>query len=347
MVKKSLEGGIPETTELLKQRFDYIFFTGSAHVGKIVGRAANEHLTPCTLELGGKCPVYIHDKGVHMETAVKRLLWGKMINLGQTCVAPDYILCSESVKAEFLKTLKKISKEFYGDDLQATPDLGRILNDRNYNRLTSLLDKTTGKIVYGGERDAAQKYLSLTVVTDFPGNDVTKEPLMSEELFGPIWPIITVSNVHEAIKFINERDKALSLYIFTEDMATQKLMLDNTTAGSVCVNDAIVQLTVSTLPFGGVGASGYGAYHGPFTFETFSHAKSVLARDFGYIGEKLGEKRYPPLSDARAYAMAALIKARKLPTFAWLKYVACVGLGVAAVFAYRVAAKKLGYDDGL
>lgn len=209
---KVVLGGVPETTELLKQRFDHIFYTGGGNVGRIVARAASAHLTPCTLELGGKSPIYI-DTTVNLELAAKRLIWGKCINLGQTCVAPDYVLCSQETQDKLIPIMSRIYKEFFGENAKQSPDLCRIINDRHYERLCMLLDKTAGTVVIGEERDPDQRFLDLHVVTEVTGNDA----VMLDEIFGPILPIVNAETVEDAIDFINSKEKPLSLYIFTEN----------------------------------------------------------------------------------------------------------------------------------
>lgn len=322
---KVVTGGIPETTELLKERFDYIFYTGSGPVGKIVREAANKHLTPVTLELGGKSPVYI-DSTADMAITVKRLIWAKCINSGQTCIAPDYILCSQQVQDKFVAMARELILQWYGEDPQASPDLCRVVNSRHFSRLMNLLNTTKGDVVVGGQSCPSDLYLAPTLVTGVS----REEPLMQEEIFGPIFPILTVGSRQEAVDFINSRDKPLSLYVFSTDRQTQRVFKEQTSSGSLVMNDAIVHLSVETLPFGGVGASGMGGYHGKYTFDTFSHRKSVLARDFSGIGEYLGCTRYPPYADWKVARMGFLLKNRKLPPgLSLLPYLLCVVLGTA------------------
>nr|CAD7405601.1 unnamed protein product [Timema poppensis] len=309
-------GGVPETTQLLKEKFDYIFYTGSTEVGKIVRHAANEHLTPVTLELGGKSPVYL-DNTADLEMAVKRIMWGKCINAGQTCIAPDYLLCSKQVEKEFVSKAKTILKEWYGDKSKESPDLCRIVTDRHYQRLVGLLK--AGTVAVGGETDASEKFISPTILVDVKPTD----PVMQEEIFGPILPVVNVESAFDAIKFINSREEPLTLYVFTTDKKVRELILSQTRSGSTCINDTlmhfkplafyifsksskdrdllinnvscggvccndtIMHLAVDTLPFGGVGNSGIGSYHGKYSFDTFTHKKSCLVKDFNGIGEKL------------------------------------------------------------
>lgn len=328
---KVVTGGISETTELLRERFDYIFFTGSTPVGKIVRAAANEHLTPVTLELGGKSPVYI-DSSADMEKTVNRLVWAKMINLGQTCIAPDYLLCTKDIQDKFVAAFKARVKQWYGEDPKSSPDLCRIVNSRHFARLSGLLAATKGKPVVGGEVDEEQLYIAPTVLTGVSPD----EPVMQEEIFGPILPIITVATRHEAIDFINKREKPLTMYIFSTDKDAQEDFKNNTSSGSLVLNDAIVHLSVETLPFGGVGASGMGGYHGKHTFDTFSHMKSVLARDFSSLGEYLGETRYPPYQPWKVRRMTLLLKNRKIPAcLSKISYVLFFALGLATPMAIK------------
>lgn len=239
-------GGVEETTELLKQRFDHIFFTGSPSVGKIVMEAAAKHLTPVTLELGGKNPCYI-DKDCDLDVACRRIAWGKYMNCGQTCIAPDYILCEPSLQNQIVQKIKEIVKEFYGENVKESPDFERIINLRHFKRITSLLEGQ--KIAFGGETDEATRYIAPTVLTDV--DPETK--VMQEEIFGPILPIVPVKNADEAIKFINEREKPLSFYVFSHNKKLVKQMIDGTSSGAVTVNDVIMHFVLSSLPFGGVG----------------------------------------------------------------------------------------------
>ncbi len=332
-------GGVPETTELLKLHFDYIFFTGSPRVGKIIAAAASKNLTPCTLELGGKCPLYI-DESVDMTVAVRRILWGKMSNMGQTCVAPDYVLCSPRVQASFIAKIKELYPIFYGEDSLKSADLGRIVNKQNFERISRLLAGTSGTIKFGGKSDAESRFMDLTVVTDIGESDL----LMEEEIFGPILPIITVSSADDAINFINKLDKPLSLYIFSEKKSVHENFVHNTSSGSICCNDLIVQLSVESLPFGGVGKSGYGVYHGKYSYNTFSHTKSILVRDCGYIGEKVGMSRYPPYSEKKTKQLSTLIKTRNMPSFTWVPYILCIGAGVGLAMGFKVTTLSLGYE---
>ncbi|XP_076257369.1 aldehyde dehydrogenase family 3 member A2-like [Rhynchophorus ferrugineus] len=280
-------GGIPETTALLKEKFDYIFYTGNSAVGKIIHEAATKHLTPTTLELGGKSPCYI-DKSADLKYSVRRIIWGKCANVGQTCVAPDFILCTKEIQDRFIQVAKTVITEFFGTNPKDSPDYGRIVSDRHFQRILELMKG--GKIAFGGDHDASEKYISPTIIIDANENDA----ILKEEIFGPLLPIVNITDAYDAINYINARDKPLALYIFSKNKKDVDLIMKNTSSGSVCVNDTIMQLTVDTLPFGGVGASGMGGYHGKFSFDTFSHKKSVLYKDLGILGEYLSAPRYPP-----------------------------------------------------
>lgn len=318
-------GGVEETTELLKERFDYIFYTGSTTVGKIVHQAAAKYLTPTTLELGGKSPLYL-DSTADIKIAVRRALWGKCINSGQTCVAPDYILCTKPVQDKFVATAQEVLKEFYGNDVKSSPDYGRIVTNRHFERLAGLLkDK---RIALGGQTDAKDRFIHPTIITDVNPND----PLMQEEIFGPILPIVTIGNIQEAVNYINARDKPLALYIFSESKSDREFILKNTSSGGVAVNDTIMQLSVECLPFGGVGSSGMGSYHGKKSFDTFTHEKSVLVRNFRKIPEKLLSVRYPPYSNAKTAMINTLMKKRPSISVKFLGYLLVFGLGVGATY---------------
>ncbi|XP_055707504.1 aldehyde dehydrogenase, dimeric NADP-preferring isoform X8 [Phlebotomus papatasi] len=317
-------GGVQETTELLKEKFDYIFYTGSTRVGKIVHAAANENLTPVTLELGGKSPCYV-DNSCNIAYATRRILWGKLINAGQTCIAPDYLLCSKEVQGKFLEEARKVLQEWYGKNSKESPDLCRIVNTRNYQRLVGMLK--SANVALGGNTDADERFIEPTILIDVKPTD----PIMQEEIFGPILPIVNVENAYDAIKFINARDKPLALYIFSEKKADYQLIINNTSSGSICVNDTVMQIGVETLPFGGIGLSGMGFYHGKYSFDTFSHMKSCLVKNFNPIGEKLASGRYPPYSESKMQFLASLMRKRRgLPT-KYLSHLFAFGLGVAFV----------------
>ncbi|XP_055537735.1 aldehyde dehydrogenase, dimeric NADP-preferring isoform X3 [Wyeomyia smithii] len=330
---KVIEGGAKETSELLRQKFDYVFYTGSSRVGKIVHQACNENLTPCTLELGGKSPCYI-DSTADISIATKRILWGKFINAGQTCIAPDYLLCSKEVQRQFLEEAKKILTEWYGSNPKDSPDLCRIINQQHFQRLSAMIKGAN--VAIGGETDSQEKYIAPTILVDVNPNDA----VMQEEIFGPILPIINVENAYDAIRFINSRPKALSMYIFSSNKADIKTIILNTSCGGVCINDTLTHFSVETLPFGGVGSSGMGAYHGKYSFDTFVHRKSCLAKDFNMIGEKLASSRYPPYSDTKLTFLTALLKKRQGFSTKFLPYVLMFGIGVATTLIVSSIVKK-------
>ncbi|MDN3261371.1 aldehyde dehydrogenase family protein [Streptomyces sp. CSDS2] len=266
-----VEGGIPETTALLAERFDHIFYTGNGTVGRIVMRAAAEHLTPVTLELGGKSPVFV-DRGTDLEVVADRLARGKFLNAGQTCVAPDYVLTDPDTAPALEAALVRAVEKLFGADPARSPEYGRIVNERHFDRLSGLLG--SGRVAVGGVGDRAAKYLAPTVLADVD----PASPVMREEIFGPILPIVTVSGLDEAIGFINDRDKPLALYVFSESDETRARLAAETSSGGLGYGLPVAHLTVSDLPFGGVGESGMGNYHGRYSIETFSHRKAVLAK---------------------------------------------------------------------
>jgi len=264
-----VEGGVAQTTALLAQRFDHIFYTGNGRVGRIVLEAAAKNLTTVNLELGGKCPAFF-TKNANMGVACRRLAWGKYYNNGQTCTAPDYVLVEKSVEETFLKRMAKTIKEFYGDDPQKSEDYGRIVNVRHFRRVAALLK---GQEVYvGGQTDESDLYIAPTVLV----NVSPDSPIMQEEIFGPVMPVIAVPDLEAAIKFVNARPKPLAQCIYTESREEEKMILERTTAGGVDINTANLHSATPGIPFGGVGASGMGAYHGKLSFEAFSHRKSII-----------------------------------------------------------------------
>lgn len=278
-------GGPEEMARLLEHRFDYIFFTGSPSVGKIVMTAAAKHLTPVTLELGGKNPCYVDDN-CDPQTVANRLAWFRYFNTGQTCVAPDYVLCSPETRERLVPALQNAITRFYGDDPQNSPSLGRIINEKHFKRLQGLL--RCGRVAIGGQSDENNLYIAPTVLVDVQET----EPVMQEEIFGPILPLMTVRSLDEAIDFINRREKPLALYAFSNNSQVVKQVLARTSSGGFCGNDGFMHMTLASLPFGGIGTSGMGSYHGKFSFDTFSHHRACLLRSPGM--EKINDLRYPP-----------------------------------------------------
>ena len=284
-----VEGGVPETTTLLEQKWDHIFYTGNGTVGRIVMAAAARNLTTVTLELGGKSPVIV-DRTANLRVAARRTAWGKWLNAGQTCIAPDYVLVDETVRSRFIDEVQKAVTEFYGTDPHASADYGRIVSQRHFDRLAGMLG--SGTIAVGGDAIADDRYISPTILVDV---DMDSQ-MMDEEIFGPLLPIIPVTSVDEAVRFVNSRPHPLALYVFSEDKATVDRVLDRTTSGGVTVNGTLMHITNPNLPFGGVGESGMGAYHGKSSVRLFQHMKPVLKR-----GTRLDPSlAYPPYSDRKA-----------------------------------------------
>lgn len=267
-----VEGGVEVNQELLSQKFDYIFFTGSERVGRIVMKAAAENLTPVTLELGGKSPVII-EKTANIKEAARRIAWGKLMNAGQTCVAPDYVLVDESRKQQFLTEMKTAFSHLYGKEIKKNPDFGRIVNERHMERLQKILEQDAKYLFCGGEADTLQRYIEPAILD--LGKDQNAAS-MQEELFGPILPVLSYHKLEDAVRFVNKRAKPLALYLFTKKRSAEKFVLERVSSGGVCVNDTISHLINPDLPFGGVGASGMGQYHGKYSFDTFTHEKSVF-----------------------------------------------------------------------
>lgn len=281
--------GEKETTNLLiHAKFDYIFFTGSVPVGKIVMEAASKNLVPVTLELGGKSPVIV-DKSADLVTAAKRIIWGKLINTGQTCIAPDYLLVHSDVAAELISLMQRYITEFYGQDAQGSPDYGRIVNERQLDRIAGMLEKDKAKIIKGGTVVPEDLYIEPTLLYPADWSDAC----MEDEIFGPLLPIMEYTVLEDAIRRINERPKPLALYLFTSDKQVENEVLSRVSFGGGCINDTITHVASAHLPFGGVGGSGIGGYHGKHSFDVFSHRKSIVKRgtkfDLGVV--------YPPYRD--------------------------------------------------
>jgi aldehyde dehydrogenase (NAD+) len=279
-------GGVPETTALLEQKWDHIFFTGGPPVGKIIMTAAAKNLTPVVLELGGKNPAIVHSSA-DLRVSARRITQGRWLNAGQTCTAPDHLLVFPDVKEEFLSHLREALVESYGTDPQKSPDYGRIVNDHHFERLTHLLD--SGKIYHGGQHDRDERYIAPTILVDVP----LDSPVMQEEVFGPILPVLEIDSVEKVIEYVNAHPRPLGLYIFAEDSHVAERILDATNSGDASVNDCTIQPLVPELPFGGVGNSGMGKYHGEWGFRTYTNARGVL-----YHSTKIDPGvRYPPYTE--------------------------------------------------
>ena len=268
-----IEGGIPETTELLKEKFDKIFFTGSTSVGRIVYQAAAKHLTPVTLELGGKSPAII-TKDVNIKETAKRIIWAKFLNAGQTCIAPDYILVEKEIENKLLKAFKEQVLAF--EYAYENNNYVQIINDKNFNRLTNLIDKE--KIFQGGDSDSKKRFIAPTILSDISFED----EIMKDEIFGPILPVISFSNLDTVISKIKAKPKPLALYIFTKNKQIKNKILHEVSFGGGAINDAIMHIANNNLAFGGVGESGMGSYHGEAGFQDFSHIKNILQKPFGF-----------------------------------------------------------------
>lgn len=278
-----VEGGIEETSYLLDKKFDYIFYTGSTRVGKIIMKKAAEHLIPVTLELGGKSPCIVLSD-IDIEVAAKRIVWGKFFNAGQTCVAPDYLLLEESIYDRFVEKLKTVIVDFYQNS-ETSLDYGKIVNSSHFKRLNSYLENA--KVMSGGKVDSKNNFIAPTLIQSH-----TDDKIMEEEIFGPLLPIIKIKDLSQAIQIINNKPHALALYLFSNSNTNQELLLNKTKSGGVCINDTVVHMSGEYLPFGGVGESGMGQYHGVYSFETFSHKRSVMKKFFKFDLTL----RYPPYS---------------------------------------------------
>jgi acyl-CoA reductase-like NAD-dependent aldehyde dehydrogenase len=281
-----VEGAVPETTALLAQKWDLIFFTGSPGVGKIIHQAAAQNLTPAVLELGGKNPTIVHSSA-NIRSAARRIAFGRFVNSGHICTAPDHVLVWPEVKDQLVTELKQAIRDFYGDDPKQSPDYGRVINRRNFDRLVGLLG--SGTAVAGGQSDPDELYIAPTVLVDVP----VDSPIMQEEVFGPILPVLEIDSIEAVIDWVNERPRPLGLYIFAEDDGVADAILDNTESGDACVNDCSVHPLIPELPFGGVGNSGMGKYHGRHGFEAFTNARGVL-----YHSAKIDPGvKYPPYDE--------------------------------------------------
>jgi aldehyde dehydrogenase (NAD+) len=268
---------------LLRERFDTIFFTGSTAVGRAVMTAAAKHLTPVTLELGGKSPCIVC-ADAPLETTARRIVWGKFLNAGQTCVAPDFLLVERSARESLVEALRRALGEFYGPDPGRSPDYSRIVNQRHFDRLLGYL--AVGRVAHGGQHDANERYLAPTILADVSWD----APVMQEEIFGPILPVIGFESLDDVLARLRERPTPLALYLFTQDHAVQERVMAETRSGGVCLNDVVLHMIGKDTPFGGLGESGLGAYHGKASFDCFTHRRAVLRRPFAFDAKL----RYPP-----------------------------------------------------
>ena len=284
-----IEGGRAENTELLEQKFDYIFFTGGVTVGKLVMEKASKHLIPVSLELGGKSPCII-DKTANLKLAAKRLAFGKYLNLGQTCVAPDYLLIDKDIKDEFLQIFIDTVKKMYGENPLENKNYGKMINEKHYTRVMGLIEKE--KVILGGEGRENELRIAPTVLDHVTAEDA----VMQEEIFGPVLPVITYNQIEEAVNFIEERPHPLALYIFSNDKKVQKFFTEKLAFGGGCINDTVLHLATSRMGFGGVGNSGMGSYHGLKSFQTFTHEKSIL-RKYNWIDMPMRYQPYCRLYD--------------------------------------------------
>lgn len=292
-----VEGGRAENSALLDERFDYIFFTGGVTVGKLVMEKAAAHLTPLTLELGGKSPCIV-DRTANLKLAAARIAFGKYLNCGQTCVAPDYLLIERSVKEEFLKIFTRTVEKMYGTKPLENPDYGKIINRKHFDRLKGLMDEK--KVVWGGQTSPETLRIAPTVMDNVTGEDA----VMQEEIFGPLLPVITFGEMGEAFDFVLKREKPLAAYLFSGDRKTQEQFLNRLSFGGGCINDTIMHLATSRMGFGGVGGSGMGSYHGRRSFETFSHEKNILKK-YNWIDMPL---RYQPYSEGKEKIVRMFLK---------------------------------------
>ncbi|MBF2053518.1 MAG: aldehyde dehydrogenase [Candidatus Sericytochromatia bacterium] len=291
------EGALDVNQALLAERFDHIFFTGSTRVGKIVMQQAAEHLTPVVLELGGKSPCIV-DRGVPLDVTARRIVWGKFMNAGQTCVAPDYVLVPPEMKVDLIQAMKQALKDFYGLEPKASPDYARIVNAAHFERLTALMPAE--QVIVGGQTDATQRYIAPTILSPVSWED----PVMQDEIFGPLLPVLTYRSLQEAVEQIRQRPRPLALYLFSENPAHHELVMGGLSFGGGCINDTIVHLATPYLPFGGIGGSGMGAYHGRYSFETFSHRKAIMKRPL-----KLDlPLRYPPYNGWKEKVLRQVMK---------------------------------------
>ena len=272
----SVCGGVDIITKLLSQRFDYIFFTGSVRVGKIVMEAASKNLTPITLELGGKSPVFV-DENFDVRLAAKRIAWGKFLNNGQTCIAPDYVLVHESRKLALIEELKAVIHEHYGENIKENPDYGRIINEKQTERLAKILESDKDLVVFGGDFDVEKRYIAPAILDLGKLGDasVSDSAAMADEIFGPILPIVSYESLDEAVDKVRYGEKPLAMYIFSKNKEYIGSVKNRISSGNITINDTVKHVSIDSLPFGGVGHSGMGSYHGKYSIETFSHRRGV------------------------------------------------------------------------
>ncbi|CAL1697398.1 unnamed protein product [Somion occarium] len=301
-----VQGGIPQTSKLIEYPWGHICYTGSPRVARIIAHAAANTLTPVTFELGGKNPTIVDAKG-DLKLAARRILWGRNVNAGQACTAPEYVLVMRSVEEEFIKELQNTYATYYENDPSGSKSFSRIITQEHASRIAHLLSETKGKIVAGGEVDTENKYIAPTIVRDVPPDD----SLMSEEIFGPVLSIIPVDNIDEAIAFAHARDKPLAVYIFTSDKKVKEKVIENTSSGAVFVNDVLIHPGATGLPFGGIGLSGYGCMTGKWGFNTFTHFRALLDSP-GYLDTLALWPRFPPYTDEKYHKIRSL-SAFKLP----------------------------------
>ncbi|KAG0360076.1 Aldehyde dehydrogenase 3 member B1, partial [Gamsiella multidivaricata] len=285
-----VNGAAHETTKLLEHKWDHIFYTGNGTVAKIIMKAASQHLTPLTLELGGKSPAVI-DENANMLVAARRIAFGKTFNAGQTCVAPDYLLLTQKGEEKFIPVFKKVLIEMFGTNPQNSPDYARVINNRHWHRLMKVLNENqSGEVVIGGQSDEKDLYIAPTVVLNVDRED----KLMEDEIFGPLLPVIRVADVDDAIEYINSKDDPLSLYIFSDNKKFSKKVIDHTRSGAVSVNECLLHVTEGHLPFGGIGSSGMGNYHGKKSFDAFTHERSAMIKTTNPVFEAALAVRYAP-----------------------------------------------------
>ncbi|EJT97582.1 aldehyde dehydrogenase [Dacryopinax primogenitus] len=332
-----VNGGVQETTKLLELKWDQIFFTGSGRVGKIVATAAAQHLTPVSLELGGKSPVIV-DSTANIDVAARKILWGKTVNGGQTCVAPDYVLVSEDCADRLVEAFKKTYAKFYPEGAGKSASFGRIVDHRSFDRLKDIMDRSKAELLCGGESDRDTKFIAPSIYVNVSKEDA----LMESELFGPILPIVTVKNVQEAVEYVRQGPSPLVIYVFTTDGKTKEYIRTWTRSGGLMVNDVIIQAASDPVPFGGTGDSGYGAHHGRAAFDTFTHHRTMM--EAPRIAELFMALRYPPYT-AKNYVRLRLFAKVNIP---WAKpgsklsllqrlWIKIFGAGVIVMLAAAVA----------